>query len=180
MRDNNRLVLPQATTFANADIPPTATTRSDRRLTKSSGMQTRSSSSRRSETDPNWVPPPWNPSALPDRAGVRRTRSQRGQRSPSPQPEGRRPTTERAPRPRRQPDPNSRRILAIAVPQAVTGVVALLISVVGLVISLPSMPLAIFAILAVQVAGYLLTRQEAPLGMRTAWIIGIIESAVIL
>lgn len=42
------------------------------------------------------------------------------------------------------------------------------------------MPMAIFAILAVQVGGYFLTRGEAPLGMRMAWIVGAIETAVIL
>jgi hypothetical protein len=70
--------------------------------------------------------------------------------------------------------------LAIAVPQAVTGIVALFVSLVGLFISMPNVPLAIFAILVVQVVGYLLTRDEAPMGMRMAWIVGAIESAVIL
>src|SRR4051812_36029857 len=116
-------------------------------------MQTKPSASRRPETDPNWVPPPWNPAKLPDRAGDRRSRTHRNQRSTDTRSNGIRSTPRNAPAPPRRPDPSSRRILAIAVPQAVTGVIALLISLVGLIISLPDMPLAILAILAVQVSG---------------------------
>jgi hypothetical protein len=78
------------------------------------------------------------------------------------------------------PDSASRRILAIAVPQGVTGLVALFVSAVGLLIAMPELPLAIFFILGVQIVGYLLTRYEAPTGMRMAWIVGAIETAVIL
>ncbi len=143
-------------------------------------MQASRSSAKRSDVDPNWVPPPWNPAALPDRAGERRSRSQRNRRPSGQSATGKRPTQNRAPAPKRQPDSSSRRILAIALPQAVTGIIALFISLVGLLISLPNMPLAIFAILAVQIGGYLLTREEAPLGMKTAWIVGAIETAIIL
>jgi hypothetical protein len=138
-------------------------------------MPSSRTSTKRSGVDPNWVPPPWNPAAKPSRDSELKSRSPRNQRTIGP-----RPTTGKAPAQKRPPDPNARRILAIAVPQAVTGIVALFVSLVGLLISMPNMPLAIFAILVVQVVGYLLTRDEAPMGMRMAWIVGAIESAVIL
>jgi hypothetical protein len=81
---------------------------------------------------------------------------------------------------KQEPDPSSRRILAIAIPQAITGLVALFVSAVGLLVKMPQLPLAILFILAVQIVGYLLTRNEAPTGMRLAWIVGAIETAVIL
>jgi hypothetical protein len=66
------------------------------------------------------------------------------------------------------------------VPQGITGLVALVVSAVGLLVTMPELPLAIFAILGIQIVCYLITRNEAPTGMRMAWIIGAIETAVIL
>ncbi|MFL5760450.1 MAG: hypothetical protein ACJ789_12010 [Thermomicrobiales bacterium] len=112
---------------------------------------------------------------MPARDGNRRPRAARNQQAAR-----ERPNRIRGQKETRAPDPNARRILAIAVPQAATGIVGLIISIIGLVVAFPNMPMAIFAILAVQVGGYFLTRGEAPLGMRMAWIVGAIETAVIL
>jgi hypothetical protein len=132
-------------------------------------------SSKRKPLDPNWVPPPWNPAEQPSRDGNKQERPSRRQRQPAP---AVKPRSTMQLRP--AADPNSRRILAIAVPQGITGLVALFVSAVGLLIAMPDLPLAIFFILGVQLIGYLLTRNEAPTGMRMAWIVGAIETAVIL
>ncbi|CAN5778204.1 hypothetical protein BH20CHL3_BH20CHL3_10290 [soil metagenome] len=74
-------------------------------------------------------------------------------------------------------DSASRHVFAIAAPQAITGAMALIVSVFG---SNGGVPLAVIAVLAVQLVGYAATRAVEPASLGRAWLVGLVTAVIAL
>jgi hypothetical protein len=72
-------------------------------------------------------------------------------------------------------------VLAIAVPQGVTGATALLSSAIGFLAGEQgTIPLAILLVLTTQLVGFAVTHREEPAALRWSWVVGFVATAVLM
>jgi hypothetical protein len=127
--------------------------------------------------DDDWLPPPWNePAPKPKQERVPRL-------SAPPVHVARGPV--RAPAPPAQPkvalDPRARHVFAIAVPQAIIGLVALAASLSSFLEDRGgSAPVSVLLVMGVCLAGQAVARFEEPRALRTAWLVGLATTVLAL
>lgn len=132
--------------------------------------------------DDDWLPPPWHtPAPAPKKE--RGARPQSPQKAATPVRVSRGPA--RAPAPPVQTrialDPRARHVFAIAVPQAIIGLVALAASLTSFLEDRAgSAPVAVLLVMAVCLAGQTVARYEEPRALRTAWLVGLATTVLAL